>query len=294
MTVITQPQASELFRTAPDRWVDVGNGEVALRQVGVGPDVLLVHGWPVSGATWRRLLPYLAPHVRCHVVDLVGAGDSTFDRSVRLDLDGHALALRRVVDALGTRDVAVVGHNSGGLIARHALADDNRVRGWALIDTEQPQGASWRFAAFVQMRRVPRFETLLAFALQRPAIRRSRAVLGDAFADRRLIDGEFAEFFLDPLVGDADRMWAAGELLRNFDLDALTALGSLHAKMTAPVQLVWGSDDPFFPLAWTREMAAGFGGETHVHVVDGGRLFVHEEFPHQVADAILPTLVGGP
>lgn len=294
MTVITQAQASELFRTTPDRWVDVGNGEVALRQVGVGPDVLLVHGWPVSGATWRRLLPYLAPHVRCHVVDLVGAGDSTFDRSVRLDLDGHALALRRVVDALGTRDVAVVGHNSGGLIARHAFADDTRVRGWALIDTEQPQGASWRFSAFVQMRRVPRFESLLAFALQRPAIRRSRAVLGDAFADRRLIDGEFAEFFLDPLVGDGDRLWAAGELLRNFDLDALAALGSLHARMTAPVQLVWGSDDPFFPLAWTHEMAAGFGGEAHVHVVDGGRLFVHEEFPDQVADALLPTLVGGP
>ena len=46
----------------------------AYRRVGVGPDVLFVHGWPVSGATFRTLLPHLVDHVTCHVVDLPGAG----------------------------------------------------------------------------------------------------------------------------------------------------------------------------------------------------------------------------
>jgi pimeloyl-ACP methyl ester carboxylesterase len=284
-------EASDLFRAPPDRWVDVGNGHVALRSVGEGPDVLFVHGWPVSGATFRSLLPHLAPHVRCHVVDLVGAGDSRFDRSVRLDVSEHAAAVRVVVDVLDVDTIALVAHDSGGLIARHALADDARVRAWGLVDTEQPQGASRRFRSFLQVRRLPRFEHLLSIVLNQPTLRRARLVLGDAFTDRALLDGEFTEFFLAPLATDSDRLWAAGELLRSFDLAALDNLGDLHARMNAPVRLVWGSDDPFFPLEWTRDMLGGFGGPAALHVIEGGKLFVHEEYPRQTAEALLPTLV---
>lgn len=292
MTTLTATEASDLFRMPPDRYVDVGNGEVAVRTVGTGPDVLFVHGWPASGATYRGLLPYLAPHLRCHLLDLVGAGQSRFDRTVRLGIADHAEAVRRVVDGLGLTDVAVVGHDSGGLIARHALAGDPRVRAWGLVDTEQPQGANWRFRAFLAVRGVPRFERVLAAALNAPRLRRNGLLLGGVFADPALLDGEFAEFFLRPLRDEPDRLWAAGRMLRSFDAGALTALGGLHPRITAPVQLVWGADDPFFPVAWAREMVAGFGGPVRLHVVDRGRLFVHEEFPEQVAAALLPSLSG--
>ncbi|MEZ5259786.1 MAG: hypothetical protein R2705_23760 [Ilumatobacteraceae bacterium] len=54
---MTQDGASELFRRPPDRLLDVGAGRVAHRSVGRGPDVLFSHGWPVSSATFRKLLP---------------------------------------------------------------------------------------------------------------------------------------------------------------------------------------------------------------------------------------------
>ena len=71
MTELTAAAASDLFRREPDRWIPVGDArpdgthasEVAYRKVGSGPDVLFVHGWPASAATWRGLLPHLAPHV---------------------------------------------------------------------------------------------------------------------------------------------------------------------------------------------------------------------------------------
>ncbi len=50
---MTPEAAADLFRREPDRYLDVGAGEVAYRRVGEGPDVLFVHGWPVSGATFR-------------------------------------------------------------------------------------------------------------------------------------------------------------------------------------------------------------------------------------------------
>lgn len=292
MSTMTTAEASDLFRAPPPRHVDVGNGQVAVRSVGSGPDVLLVHGWPASGATFRSLLPLLTPHLRCHVVDLVGAGDSRFDRTVGLSVADHAVAVRGVVDALGLDDVAVVGHDSGGLIARHALAGDRRVRAWGLVATEQPQGPSRRFRSFVAARRVPGFEHLLARVVAHDRLRCTRFVLGDCFDDRSLIDGEFDEFFLRPLR-DPERRWAAGELLRRFDLgSSFAALGGLHARIRVPVQLVQGARDPFFPLRWTQEMVTTFGGPARLHVVGRGKLFVHEEFPRETAEALVPTLVG--
>ena len=119
-TTLTAEAASDLFRRAPDRFLDVGAGEVALRSVGHGPDVLFVHGWPVSGATFRTLLPHLADHVTCHVIDLPGAGSSRFTADTPLTVEQHIRSVRRVLDLMELDDVAVVGHDSGGMIARHA------------------------------------------------------------------------------------------------------------------------------------------------------------------------------
>ncbi|WP_027659877.1 alpha/beta fold hydrolase [Salinispora fenicalii] len=290
MPDFTAAQAADLFRARPDRLIDVDRGQVAVRSIGEGPDVLFVHGWPVSGATFRGLLPFLVPHLRCHIIDLVGAGDSRFDRTARVDVAAHVAAVRRVVDTLALDDVAVVGHDSGGLIARYALAGDPRVRSWGLIDTEQPQGAHWRLSLLIATRHLPGFERLLTAALNIRRLRRNRFVLGDAFQDRNLLDGDFAEFFLRPLKVSADRRWAFGQFLRTFDFSAFDALADLHSRITVPVQLVWGADDPYFPVGWTRGMRSGFRGHARLHEVRRGKLFVHEEFAEEVAAALTPTL----
>jgi haloalkane dehalogenase len=232
-----------LFRRPPDRFVDVGEGAVAVRTVGSGPDVVLVHGWPVSGATWRRLLPHLTPHVTCHVLDLVGAGDSRFDRSSRLDLDLHVRSVRAL------------------------------------------------FRAFVATGRLPGFAAVFGRLVVARRLRRSPLVLGGAFHDKALLDGEFDELLLRPLHDDADKRWAAGQLVRSFDMALVRDLPQVHAAIPAPVQLVWGDGDPFFPVDRAREMVPSFP-DAQLTVVPQARLFVHEERPEQVAAALLPVLLG--
>ena len=199
MPSLTPAEAADLFRHAPDALLDVGAGEVAYRRVGRGPDVLFVHGWPVSGATFRKLLPHLSTHVTCHVIDLPGAGSSRFDTGTPLTVEQHIATVRRVVELLELDQVAVVGHDSGGLIARHALAGDPRVRAMALIDTEQPGGLSWRFRSFIAVRSAPGVGGALGWIAGHPRLRRSQLVFGDSFVDPSLLDGEFDEFFLQPL-----------------------------------------------------------------------------------------------
>ncbi len=290
-TPFTQDDALALFRAPPARHIDVGEGAVAYRRVGQGPDVLFVHGYPVSGATFRRLLPHLVDHVTCHVIDLPGAGDSRFDRQTRISIEQHFETVRRVVDALGFERFAVVGHDSGGMIARHAVAGDPRLAAVALVDTEQSRGLNWRFRQFLAMAKLPGFAEVLAWAANVPSLRRNKFLLGDCFTDRSLLDGPFAELFLVPLRDDADRRWAADALVKSFRAEHVTGLAEVHARIDVPVQLVWADKDPFFPLAWAQEMVDEFA-DARLHVVEGAKLFVHEEFDVEVAAAILPTLRG--
>ena len=290
MPTLTDTEASDLFRREPDRFLDVGAGEAAYRRVGSGPDVLFVHGWPVSSATFRRVLPHLVDHVTCHLFDFPSAGSSRFDSETPLSIDQHIETVRRVVDLLELDEVAVVGHDSGGLIARHAMAGDPRLSAMGLINTEPPE-PSWRFKAFLVSRRLPGFSAGLGWVSGKPRIRRSRLVFGDAFADRSLLDGEFDEFFFKPLHEIPARRDAATKLLRSLDMKLVTDLTRIHRQIDVPVQLVWGDKDPFFPVDKAREMLGTFPN-AELEIIEGAGLFSLEERPADVAQALIPTLTG--
>jgi len=291
MPTITRAAAADLFRQEPARFLDVGAGEAAYRRVGSGPDVLFVHGWPVSGATFRTLLPHLAGHVTCHVIDLPGAGSSRFTADTTITVAQQIVNVRRIVDLLGLDSVAVVGHDSGGMIARHAMAGDPRLRAMGLIDTEQSGHAGWRFRAFLATRHLPGFGAGLGWVAGQPRLRRIGLVLGDAFADASLLDGEFDEFFLRPLHRSRERQDAAARLLKSFDMRYVRELGAVHRRIQVPVQLVWGDRDVFFPVRWAKEMVSSFP-DARLAVVEGAGLFSHEERPDEVAAALLPALTG--
>ncbi|MEO1060769.1 MAG: alpha/beta hydrolase [Actinomycetota bacterium] len=291
MTTMSQTEATELFRRPPDRHLDVGAGEAAYRRVGSGPDVLFVHGWPVSSATYRLLLPHLVEHVTCHLFDFPSAGDSRFDaQRTELSIERHIETVRRVIDLLELDEVAVVGHDSGGMIARHAVVGDPRLRAMGLIDTEQLK-LNWRFKAFIASSKAPGFARILGWAAMQRRVRRNQFVLGGAFADNDLLDGEFEEFFLRPLNEVPDRLAAAVRLVRTFDTDHVEQFAEIHPRIDVPVKLVWGEEDQFFPVEWAREMVGSFPNAS-LEIIPGAGLFSHEERPAEVAEALLPTLTG--
>ncbi|MEO3936697.1 alpha/beta hydrolase [Dermatophilaceae bacterium Soc4.6] len=251
--------------------------------------MLFVHGWPVSGATFRTLLPHLASQLTCHVIDLPGAGSSRFSPTTTLSVQQHVVSVRRVVDLLGLQDVAVVGHDSGGLIARHAMVEDPRLRSLALIDTEQSTGLSLRFTSFLAAGKLPGISGALGHIAGHRSLRQ-QAFRG-TFVDRSLLDGEFCEFFLAPLSVNRDRRDAAARLLRTFDTGLVHQLAALHARLQVPVGLIWGAKDPFFPLERTHDMLGTFPNAS-LTIIENAALFSHEEQPAAVAHNLLPLLLG--
>ena len=127
------------FRVPPRELVDVGHSRLAYRRVGRGPDLLLVHGWPLTMATYRRLLPTLAEQFTCHLVDLPGAGFTEISERTPISMHDHCDTLERAIEVIGLDRYALLAHDSGGFFARAVAArHGDRVTGIVLGNTETP------------------------------------------------------------------------------------------------------------------------------------------------------------
>jgi len=127
----TVPQPPHLpsgfWKTFTSRYISVGDG-LMLHAVtgGDGPPLLLVHGWPETWYAWRLVMPALAQDFQVIAVDQRGIGLSDKPAS-GYDTGTLARDLIAVMDALGHKQFAVVGHDTGMPIA-YALAADYRDR----------------------------------------------------------------------------------------------------------------------------------------------------------------------
>jgi haloalkane dehalogenase len=101
----------------------VNGVEVAYRDEGSGPAVLLVHGWPTSSYLWRGQIPAIAKRNRVIAVDLPGFGESDKPLGLRYGFSTFDGVIGQVLASLGVDRVAIGGHDVGGPIAMHwALA----------------------------------------------------------------------------------------------------------------------------------------------------------------------------
>lgn len=114
----------------------VNGVEVAYRDEGSGPAVLLVHGWPTSSYLWRGQIPAIAKRNRVIAVDLPGFGESDKPLGLRYGFSTFDGVIGQVLASLGVDRVAIGGHDLGGPIAMHwALAHQDRVTGIAMLNT---------------------------------------------------------------------------------------------------------------------------------------------------------------
>jgi haloacetate dehalogenase len=109
---------------------------VAYRLAGSGDRlVVLLHGWPQTGACWRKIVPALARHYTVAVPDLRGYGSSRAAPHLAFDKRSVAADLTDLVNDLGFQEALVAGHDRGARVAhRWALDEPSRVRRLALLD----------------------------------------------------------------------------------------------------------------------------------------------------------------
>lgn len=285
------PQLRNEFATRHS--VEVGRARVCYRKVGQGPALVLLHGFPVSGLTWRHVVPRLAPRFTCYALDLMGLGDSISPEPADFSSEGQAVLFQRVLSTQGISSYALVGNDTGGWIARElALLDPTRVTHLALMNTEIPGHRPPWIPIYQRLVRLPGSRRLLRLLLASRLLRRSGMGFGGCFENRDLIDGEFRDLFLSPLLSSPDRLASMARFLMEMKFSRLDRFRELHAKLSMPVGFLWAAADPTFPEPLARAMASQFPNVVHFWSIPRGKLFVQEEQPDEVARLIDEFVAG--
>ncbi len=107
--------------------IEVGSTSYRPGVAGMGPPVLLLHGFPETHYCWHRVAPGLADQSRVVVCDLKGYGESRSEPGGELG-EGYsnrerADELVELMGRLGHERFAVVGHDRGGRVAYRMALD---------------------------------------------------------------------------------------------------------------------------------------------------------------------------
>jgi pimeloyl-ACP methyl ester carboxylesterase len=257
-----------------------------------GPVVLLLHGFPQRGTSWRHVAPLL--HARgCRTVIPDQRGYSSGARPRRRSsyrmrlLVGDVVAL---VEALGGKPVHVVGHDWGAAVAWSlAGAHPGLVTTLTTVSVPHPGAMVRSFRTLDQLRRswymalfqVPRLPELL-LGRRRPAERALRAAgMGEAAV--RLFRTEMVE----------DGALSGG--LGWYRAMPLWDPAMLRAKVRVPTTHVWSDGDEALGRLGA-ELCASYvvGAPYRLEVLTDVSHWIPDEAPERLAEIVLDRVGRGP
>jgi len=272
--------------------IDANRAAFHVARTGAGPPLLLLHGWPEFWLTWEPVMARLADRFTLLAPDLRGFGDS--DKPIGpFGPDQHAADMLALLDALGLRQVGIVGHDVGGALMQ-PLARKTPERfcrlfffeflypgiGARMVEPERLNNI-W-YQSFNQLEMAPRlvgasresYRTYIGYFLKHWAHRK------DAFDD---VLEAFTDNFQKPgnLAGGFAHYRAAHEGRIRMMKGEAPQLAPIHV----PTCVRWAEHDPLFPFSWTDRLAETFSS-LDLALFPGVGHFPHREDPDRAAAEI--------
>jgi pimeloyl-ACP methyl ester carboxylesterase len=217
----------------------------AFGQRGTGHPIVLVHGSFTSSHLWQDVLPRLPRGHRVLVLDLLGHGRSDPAHGAPMTVRAHAHRLARLLDVMGVRHAALVGHGMGAAIcARVAHAQPERVARLMLVNPTMLARDARDAYLNRRLSRVTWCVPLYRRAAPAWLASALHAALLPCFAHRDS-GARSLDVYLKPFRRRDGRDAACAQLeaLRQSRLDTVDALAP--GALRCPTALVVGTDDPF-------------------------------------------------
>ena len=276
------------------------------------PAVLLIHGFGANTEHWRFNQPVLGEAAATFAIDLLGFGRSDQPRAhlkgeplqqgsvhYSFNLWGQQVAdfCRSVIN----RPVLLVGNSIGGVVALRAAqllnesADLEPCCGVVLIDcalrlmddkqlANQPLWMTWIRPLLKAMVRQRSLSTVLFRNAARPGVIRS--VLKQAYPSGANIDDALVDLLYQPTQREG-----AAEAFRGFiNLFDDHLAPDLMQKLSIPVHLIWGEEDPWEPIAEAKNWFKTIPSVQSLQVVAGAGHCPHDETPDKVNPLLLQLI----
>jgi pimeloyl-ACP methyl ester carboxylesterase len=227
---------------------------------GEGPAVLFIQGVGVHGPGWKPQVDELAPRFCCVSFDNRGIGRS-MPVPATLSVEDMAADAQAILDAEGIRDVHLVGHSLGGLVALClAFNIQERVRSLSLLCTFADGRAAAPLTGrmcWLGMRSRVGTRKMRRRAFVRLVMPPTAAFDADALAE------QLAPLFGHDLADQPPIVNLQLKALRRYDATPrLKELGGI------PTLVLNGVHDPISPPRVSRALAGGIPGAKYVEFAD--------------------------
>ena len=267
--------------------VQVNGMTVAYRELGSGPPVVLLHGWPTSSFLWRNVMEPIARANRVVAPDLPGFGASDKPLDVDYDFDFFEAALDGLLDALDIAQTGLAVHDLGGPVGVHwALNRPGRVTRLALLNTLVYPQFSEAVMAFIKACTEPELREQLTSAAGLEAAMR----LG--LADESKLTPEVIEGVREPFGDDDSRraLAAAGIGLR---IEGFAEMERGLSSLDVPVRIIYGEGDRILPdVAETMARVKRDLPQAEVTALPGCGHFLQEEAPDRIGEELARFFAG--
>jgi pimeloyl-ACP methyl ester carboxylesterase len=261
------------------RTVRIPSGAIHYRERGAGPVALFVHGVLLNGHFWRHQLAHLSDVRRCIAIDLLAHGDTEIDPQQEVSVTANARMLEEFLDALNVERVDLVGNDSGGGIAQiFAAHHPERLRSLALTDCDAHD--NWppeAFKPFLSMAAAGGLPGALDAMIRDKNVYRSAEALGPAYEHPESVSDETVDIYLQPFLRNAQRLRDFERFLAAFDCSHTIAIEGALRALQVPTLIVWGTDDAYFDVRWSKWLAATIAGTRKRVELPGARIFFPEE-----------------
>ncbi|MGH8995736.1 MAG: alpha/beta fold hydrolase [Acidimicrobiales bacterium] len=295
---------------------------------GAGPLVILAHGFPELGCSWRHQVPALInAGYRVAVPDMRGYGRSDRPGAIEAyDIEQLTGDLAAIADDLGEERAVFVGHDWGSIaVWQMALLQPERVKGVVGMSVPfLPRGPMSTLELLRQLF-AERFFYMVYF--QNPGVADAELASDTARTMRRLLAGPTPNEFsdeeraalgakgdagfidrlpeprhglppwlsqddLDHYVAEFERTGFTGGLnwYRNLDRNWRLTEGVAEAHVTCPSLFITGSLDPVAGFAPVEPGLAFLDDHRGNVVVEGAGHWVQQESPADVNGALLVFL----
>lgn len=282
------------------RFVSANGSRFHVAELGTGPLVVLLHGFPEFWWVWHRQLPLLADAgFRAVAVDLRGYGAT--DKPPR-GYDGFTLAsdVTGLIRALGERRATIVGAGAGGLIAwAAATLHPKLIKRLIVLGAAHP--LRLRTALLTEGRQRKAGRTLLRFQLPRYEHVLTRA--NGALVGRFLAEWSGPQFVSSPDFAEYERRcreamcipqaafcameayrWAFRSTMR---LHGYRFINAMRQPIVTPTLQLQGALDPITLPATAQGSSRYVLADYEWRLLDDVGHFPHVESPELVTGEII-------
>lgn len=259
--------ATEHNLAAPRAWQWQGLS-ICYQMMGAeGPPVVLIHGFGASWGHWRKNIPILAEHCRVYALDLLGFGASAKPfpgDPLPYTFETWSAQIRDFCHEVIGEPVFLVGNSIGCVAAMQAAVDEPDIcLGVALLNCSIRMLHERRLAQLPWYRRVgaPVLQKILGVRwlghrffnlVARP--KTVRKALLQAYARPDAVTDELVQILMKPAADQG-----AADVFLAFTRYSQGPLPEeLLAKLTCPVLIVWGKDDPWEPIESGQKLLGHF------------------------------------